>query len=138
MPYSLSWNTTTASDGAHILTAVARDAAGNTATSAAVNVTTMNTDPTPLVISDVGVSNVTSSSATITWTTNEVSYSQVEYGKTPAYDSMTLLGTSLVTDHSQTLSGLRKHTWYHYRVLSRDAGGNLAVSGDFAFKTRPK
>src|SRR5439155_27220049 len=38
-PYAVSWNTTTASNGAHSLTAVARDAAGNTATSSAVSVT---------------------------------------------------------------------------------------------------
>ena len=37
-PYSVPWNTTTASNGSHSLTAVARDAAGNVATSAAVTV----------------------------------------------------------------------------------------------------
>jgi hypothetical protein len=37
-PYSMSWNTTSASLGNHKLTAVARDGAGNTITSAAVNV----------------------------------------------------------------------------------------------------
>jgi hypothetical protein len=41
-PYSISWNTTTASNGSHTLTAVARDAAGNTTTSAAVTVTVSN------------------------------------------------------------------------------------------------
>src|SRR6185295_851109 len=38
-PYSVSWNTTTATNGAHTLTAVARDAAGNTTTAAGVSVT---------------------------------------------------------------------------------------------------
>ena len=32
-PYSVSWNTTEAANGIHTLTAVARDAAGNTKTS---------------------------------------------------------------------------------------------------------
>src|SRR5207245_237316 len=32
-PYSISWNTTTAANGTHTLTAVARDAAGNVTTS---------------------------------------------------------------------------------------------------------
>ena len=41
-PYSISWNTTTAANGTHTLTAVARDAAGNTATSSAVSVTVSN------------------------------------------------------------------------------------------------
>ncbi|PYS20039.1 MAG: hypothetical protein DMG11_30690, partial [Acidobacteria bacterium] len=44
-PYSVSWNTTTASNGSHTLTAVARDAAGNSTTSAAVTVTVSNTAP---------------------------------------------------------------------------------------------
>src|SRR5207247_10318747 len=38
-PYTLSWNTTTATNAAHTLTAVARDAAGNSATSAGISVT---------------------------------------------------------------------------------------------------
>jgi hypothetical protein len=46
-PYSVSWNTTTASNGAHSLTAVARDAAGNSRTSGAVGVTVSNAAPPP-------------------------------------------------------------------------------------------
>lgn len=38
-PYSLSWNTTGVTNGTHTITAIARDAAGNTTTSAAVTVT---------------------------------------------------------------------------------------------------
>jgi glucose/arabinose dehydrogenase/PKD repeat protein len=41
-PYSVSWNTTTATNGTHTLTAVARDAAGNATTSAPVTVTVAN------------------------------------------------------------------------------------------------
>jgi len=37
-PYSIQWNTAGTSLGSHAITAVARDAAGNTATSAAVTV----------------------------------------------------------------------------------------------------
>ena len=35
-PYAVSWNTTPTANGSHTLTAVARDAAGNTTTSSAV------------------------------------------------------------------------------------------------------
>jgi hypothetical protein len=42
-PYSISWDTTGVSNGTHSLTAVARDAAGNSTTSAAVSVTVSNT-----------------------------------------------------------------------------------------------
>jgi regulation of enolase protein 1 (concanavalin A-like superfamily) len=41
-PYAISWNTASAANGSHVLTAVARDAAGNTATSAAASVTVNN------------------------------------------------------------------------------------------------
>jgi hypothetical protein len=41
-PYAATWNTTTATNGSHVLTAVARDAAGNTRTSASITVTVNN------------------------------------------------------------------------------------------------
>ncbi|MGH8737393.1 MAG: Ig-like domain-containing protein [Burkholderiales bacterium] len=46
-PYSVPWDTTKASDGSHTITAVARDAAGNRATSAPVTVTVSNNAPPP-------------------------------------------------------------------------------------------
>ncbi|TLY18570.1 MAG: hypothetical protein E6K68_11140 [Nitrospirae bacterium] len=131
-PHSVSWNTTLSSDGSHSLTAVARDAAGNTATAAAVSVTVDNAPP---VLSSVSASGLTASAATISWTTDEASDSQVEYGLTPAYGSATVLNASLVTAHSQAVSGLSASTLYHYRVKSRDGAGNLAVSGDFTVTT---
>src|SRR5437016_5554839 len=48
-PYSISWNTTTASNGSHTLAAVARDAAGLRTASAPVTVTVSN-DITPLTV----------------------------------------------------------------------------------------
>ena len=42
VPYTLEWDSTAASNGAHTLTAVARDAAGNETTSAGIPVTTSN------------------------------------------------------------------------------------------------
>jgi len=41
-PYQVTWNTASVANGSHSLTAVARDAAGNTATSAAVSVNVSN------------------------------------------------------------------------------------------------
>ena len=46
-PYSTLWNTTTASNGSHTLTAVARDTAGNQTTSSPVTVTVSNAPPPP-------------------------------------------------------------------------------------------
>src|SRR5205823_1386285 len=45
-PYAVSWNTTTAANATHTRRAVARDAAGNRTTSAAVRIN-VNTHTTP-------------------------------------------------------------------------------------------
>ncbi|MBI2151009.1 MAG: hypothetical protein HYU27_10470, partial [Acidobacteria bacterium] len=63
-------------------------------------------DTTAPVISNVASSSVSSNGATITWTTDEPSDSQVEYGTTTAYGNSTPLDPSLVTSHTQTLSAL--------------------------------
>jgi Bacterial Ig domain len=53
-PYSVTWNTTTVSNGTHTLTARARDAAGNIGTSPSVLVDVLNSDtiaPTVVITS---------------------------------------------------------------------------------------
>ena len=93
------------------------------------------TDTTPPVVSSVTASGISSSGATIGWTTNEAATSQVEYGTTTSYGSTTALDTTLGISHSVSLTGLSASTLYHYRVKSQDASGNLAISGDFTFTT---
>lgn len=134
-PYGVLWNTLLTGNGTHTLTAVARDAAGNSTTSLPITVTVDNVDGVPPVISAVAASGVTATGATVTWTTDEPADSQVEYGTTTAYGSMTVLAPALVLDHAQTLGGLAPATVYHYRVRSRDGAGNLALSADSTFTT---
>jgi glucose/arabinose dehydrogenase len=102
-----------------------------------IDISAPASDTTAPVISGVSASGLTSAAATLNWTTNEASDSQVEYGTSPSYGSSTTLNSARVTSHSQTLSGLTPNTTYHFRVKSRDAAGNLAVSGDFVFTTLP-
>jgi hypothetical protein len=92
-------------------------------------------DTTPPAFSAVTASNITTSSATITWTTSEDADSQVEYGPTTSYGSSTTLKPAMVTSHSVPLNGLSPSTTYHYRVKSRDEAGNLGTSADFTFTT---
>ncbi|MGQ9525438.1 MAG: fibronectin type III domain-containing protein [Armatimonadota bacterium] len=92
-------------------------------------------DTTPPVISDVTVRNLTWNSATITWTTDEPATGQVEWGPTAAYGSTTEVDANRTTQHSATLTGLTTVTLYHFRVKSRDAAGNEAVSEDGWFRT---
>lgn len=92
----------------------------------------------PPVISNVAATNVTLSGATISWDTDEASDSQVEYGRTSSLGSTTTVNPLLVTRHSVVLSGLTQSKTYYYRVMSRDAGGNLTISGVISFTTPGK
>jgi peptidoglycan hydrolase-like protein with peptidoglycan-binding domain/phosphodiesterase/alkaline phosphatase D-like protein len=115
----------------------AYDAAGNTsAQSTSASATTQTPpDTTAPILSSIVAGSLTQTSATITWTTNESSDTQVEYGQTVSYGNTTVLNSSLVTSHSQTLSSLSAGTTYHYRVKSKDAAGNLSTSLDYSFTT---
>ena len=223
-PYSISWNTATAAEGPHALSARARDAAGNTAVAAAVNVIVDNQPPTGTIainggaaatnsrtstltlaatdnpgpvtsmrfsntgtsfsaeeayattktwtltavagtktvfvqfkdaignwsgsftdtivldttaptVSSVTSTNVTGGSAIITWTSSEPTTSQVEYGPTISYGSLTAVDTTLVTAHSTLLTGLNPQTTYNYRVRSVDAAGNERIGANQTFTT---
>jgi len=132
-PYAFAWDTTAVASGPHTLRVVARDAGGNLFGSA-VTITVAKADTKPPAISGVAASSITSSGATITWTTDEASDSVVIYGPTTAYGA-TSSSAALVTAHSRTLTGLSANTQYHYRVKSTDASGNSTMSDDFSFTT---
>ena len=136
-PYTTSWDSTTAAQGAHTLSAVATDAAGNTTTSATTTVTVDNNviDTTAPVISNGRAQTITKTGVSIAWTTNEASTSQVEWGLDNTYGSITPLDSSRSTSHIVNITGLTVQTTYHYRVRSADAAGNESVSGDLAFIT---
>ena len=87
------------------------------------------------VIWAVTASAVTSSQATINWTTDLSSDSLVEYGLTTSYGSTTARNTTPVTAHAMTIAGLLDSRLYHFRVRSRDAGGIEGVSSDYTFTT---
>ena len=78
-------------------------------------------DTVPPTLFNVAAANVTSNSATISWTSDEASDSQVEYGPDSGYGQSTPVKPSLVTLHTVPLSGLAPDTVYHYRVRSADA-----------------
>jgi hypothetical protein len=133
---SSSWSVTgiTLQSGANIITVTGRDAAGNTGT-ATLTVTYTPPDTTPPAISNVTAYGVTATSASISWTTNEASDSQIEYGTSTSYGNLTPLNPSMLTSHILGLSGLTQGALCHYRVRSTDAAGNTGISGDFTFTT---
>lgn len=92
-------------------------------------------DQSAPTISSVASANITGTSATITWTTNETSDTQVEYGFTASYGAVSALNSSMVTTHSVSLTNLIPKTFYHYRIKSKDSAGNLSVSQDYTLTT---
>lgn len=87
-----------------------------------------------VTISAVASSNVSNTSAVITWTTDKPSTSQVAYGKTSAYDSSTTLNNNLVTSHSATITGLNPGTTYNFQAIS-GITGFTARSSNNTFQT---
>jgi uncharacterized lipoprotein YddW (UPF0748 family)/chitodextrinase len=96
---------------------------------------TLAADTTPPTITNIRTANVQATNAQILWDTNEAATSQVEYGLTTSYGSQTTEDVARVTAHTVQLTSLTASTLYHYRVKSRDAGGNQTVSGDRTFTT---
>jgi hypothetical protein len=133
-PYSVNWDTSTAAAGSHTLSAIAKDAAGNSTTATAVIVTTF-LDNLPPAITSVAADVTGSSTATVSWDTSQQANTQVSYGKTINYGTSTTLSTSMVTAHSSAITSLAAGTLYHYQVISSNASGIKAVSADQTFTT---
>jgi hypothetical protein len=110
-----------------------------------------NGAPLTLMIIDVRVTDVTQTTATITWLTNYESTSQVLYagpdeahtlnmsdntGTPPLYGyaHTTLEDTNKVTYHTITITGLTPDTPYYFMAVSH---GSLAFSSESNFKTLP-
>jgi glucose/arabinose dehydrogenase/chitodextrinase len=124
-PYGVSWNTTTASNGSHALTAQARDAANNITTSTAFTVTVDNQAPTGTVTINGGAAATNSTSVTLTlaatdsvtsvtqmrFSNNGTSYSTAEaFAPTKAWTLSNGAGTKTVS------------------VQFRDAAGNWSTA----------
>ncbi|MDB6026400.1 MAG: hypothetical protein JWM68_2623 [Verrucomicrobiales bacterium] len=86
------------------------------------------------IISNVSADNLSDVGATITWNTDVNSDSVVNYGLTTSYGT-TSSNSTMVVNHSRTLTGLSASTTYHYRVKSKNTAGQVATSGDFTFTT---
>lgn len=93
-------------------------------------------DTTAPNISSVSVTTGTTT-ASITWTTDESASSIVDYGLSASYSSSTVeTDTSpRVSSHSVSISGLSACTSYHYSIRSKDAALNTGSSTNNIFVT---
>ncbi len=117
----------------------ATDLFNNTSDSCGHSFTTaievVQADTNPPTILTVSVSPVTTTSAGISWTTDQVANGYVEYGTTMNYGTTVNASSDYAPAHSVTLSSLLPNTTYHYRITSHDGIGNTAYTPDETFTT---
>jgi hypothetical protein len=90
-------------------------------------------DRTAPIISAIATStNI--NSATISWTTNELSDSIIEFGLTAAYGKI-ISSPIMALTHSLNIPNLLADTIYHYHLKSTDISSNTAISADHFFRT---
>jgi hypothetical protein len=130
-PYSVSWDTTSASNGSHSLTAVARDAAGNRATSAPVAVAVSNgapPDTTPPTVSITSPTSGASVSGTVTMTANasdNVGVAGVQFLLNGVNVGAEVTAAPYSAPWDTTTASRGPHT---LTAVARDAAGNRATS----------
>jgi len=115
---------------------ISKDAYDNEAVSDEHTFATLPDTTKPVILS-ITVSNITDTTAIVYWMTDERSTTQVEYGTSASYGKKSPYNPALVYYHGVVLSGLQPNTTYHFRVISKDAYDNEAVSGDDQFDTLP-
>lgn len=92
--------------------------------------------PAP-VISNLKVADITPNEATIRWSTNILSDSQVDYGTTISY-ILSASSKKMVKEHLIRIAGLRPETLYHVKVQSKAEGTKARSSADFTLTTKAK
>ncbi|MDO8729287.1 MAG: fibronectin type III domain-containing protein [bacterium] len=85
----------------------------------------------------ITVTPITTTGATINFTTDRIGNARVEYGTTAGYGETTILDTNLALTHAVTLSNLTPNTLYHYRIITSDEVGNETITSDEEFTTEP-
>jgi hypothetical protein len=132
-PYSLSLSPASLQDGAHTITALARDTSGNSTLSLPVGVTIKNA-VTPPVLSGgapTGALPTGTTLATLAVSTNEAATCRYATSAGVSYGAMTAaFSVTGGLSHTVTVSGLASGTSYKYYVRCQDAAGN-ADSADY-------
>ena len=86
-------------------------------------------------ITNVNASNITNSSAVITWDTNKPANSTVLFGTTPTSLASSAFDAAFVKQHNVSLAGLSANTIYYYNVIRCRDSGICSSAGIFNFTT---
>jgi hypothetical protein len=100
-----------------------------------LNFTTAVTDTPNPIISAVVVSSITSTSAVVSWTTDQPTTSLVNYGPTSNYGMASTPNVTLSAAHSVTLTGLTPNTIYDFGVVSANSVGKSSTSANGTLTT---
>ncbi|MFA6105983.1 MAG: fibronectin type III domain-containing protein, partial [Patescibacteria group bacterium] len=109
------------------------DSIGNNASSTGSFTTIADTTP-PVISATSSLAN--SNAAYINWTTDELAFSEVNYGtSTNVLDTQVAITSTPRTIHSLPLTGLLASTTYYYNIVSTDQSLNATTVGPFSFDT---
>lgn len=128
LPYFVAWDTRTVANGTYTLKAIARDAAGNTTTSAFVTVSVLNSDITaPTVSLTSPTTGTTVSGATASLAANASDNSAVS--KVEFYYGTTLIGTDTTAPYTAVWNTTTvANGTYLLKAIAYDASNNTAQS----------
>lgn len=92
-------------------------------------------DTTAPFISNIQVTGIKETEATITWVTNEAADAQITYKATGGTEVATQVYPALTLNHAVTVRSLNPNTTYTFKINSKDAASNIAVSPESSFVT---
>jgi hypothetical protein len=128
-PYDISWDTSSTSNGAHTLIAVATDLAGNTTTSSIVNISVDNAPPQVSLSTPANNAFVTGTLAVTAAATDNIAVSKVEF----YLDNNVLLTTDTSSPYTfnwnSTTVTQGAHTLY---AIAQDTAGFRTTSATIA------
>jgi hypothetical protein len=126
-PYTCLWNTGGSSNGSHMVTATARDAAGNSATSSASVTVGNSTDLTPPTITITAPANGAKVSKNVTISTS--SSDNVGVVAVDLYVDSIKIATDTTAPYSFSWNSQKVAAGTHtLRVVAHDAAGNTGSS----------
>lgn len=96
-------------------------------------VSVVNDTAVPQLLGDITITPASETASRITWTTNEVANSRIQFGTQPGSYTGEVFDSLYVTQHSLILTGLQEGVTYYYKLSSADQSGNTFSSQEFNF-----
>ncbi|MCI0351142.1 MAG: Ig-like domain-containing protein [Acidobacteriales bacterium] len=121
-PYSIAWNTSTVSNGTHVLSAVARDAAGNRGSAANVSVDVRNDTTPPTIPAGLTAIAASSTQINLAWNASSDDVGVAGY-------RITRNGSAIATTNTPSYQdkGLSPGSSYTYTVAAFDQAGRFSA-----------